>query len=483
MAASDLFAPNPYAEPLTNARHISQTVSGTLCGRLLVAAEAVTDFILSAAAVFASYLFWGHVGGPGSHAGTGSLAMGLIVVLLLYRERAYHGSGSPLRVQETERALRVSVQSFILVVLSSQLWGMPLSSAQLLFILFALPSALILDKQIVVSVVRILQARGYGVERVLICAGGEVGRRIASSLLYSPRLGLFPVAIVDAASTGAASEMVEMGYRRRRSVPIWAGPLSASMLDSCRATVLILAEASFPAEERESALHIAKQAGVRVAFLTEPAPVGGVRATTTVVDGLQLTSPLDTSVSSGDAFFKRALDVALSALLLVVCAPLLLLIALLIRLESPGPVLFTQKRVGLRGKLFSIYKFRSMRMDTHRYAASPMTSEDARITRVGRILRTTSFDELPQLVNVLLGDMSLVGPRPEMPFLVEQYSELHRARLCVIPGITGLWQLSADRSRHIHENIQYDLYYIRNRTLFMDIAILVHTVFFAMRGV
>ena len=108
---------------------------------------------------------------------------------------------------------------------------------------------------------------------------------------------------------------------------------------------------------------------------------------------------------------------------------------------------------------------------------------DPRITPVGRFLRHTCIDELPQLLNVLRGEMSLVGPRPEMPFIVEQYEEIHRRRLAVKPGITGLWQLSADRSSPIHQNISYDLYYVRNRNLMMDVAILLHTCVFAFRGV
>jgi lipopolysaccharide/colanic/teichoic acid biosynthesis glycosyltransferase len=123
-----------------------------------------------------------------------------------------------------------------------------------------------------------------------------------------------------------------------------------------------------------------------------------------------------------------------------------------------------------------------MHKGTPRYELSPTTPFDPRITRIGRFLRRSSLDELPQLINVFLGDMSLVGPRPEMPFIVQSYTSEQRQRLQVIPGITGLWQLSADRAFLIHENIQYDLYYIRNRGFFMDIAILIHTLLFAMRG-
>ena len=181
------------------------------------------------------------------------------------------------------------------------------------------------------------------------------------------------------------------------------------------------------------------------------------------------------------AFCKRAIDLAVSSLLLVLFAPLLALIALLVRLDSPGPALFMQKRVGRNGELFNIYKFRSMYAGSAKYALSPTTSRDPRITRTGRLLRRTSLDELPQLLNVLLGSMSLVGPRPEMPFVVQRYSDLERRRLSVTPGITGLWQLSPCRAFPIHQNVHYDLYYIRNRTLWMDISILLQTLFFTMR--
>jgi lipopolysaccharide/colanic/teichoic acid biosynthesis glycosyltransferase len=124
-----------------------------------------------------------------------------------------------------------------------------------------------------------------------------------------------------------------------------------------------------------------------------------------------------------------------------------------------------------------------MHQDAPAFALHPTDSADPRITRVGAWLRKSSFDELPQLINVIRGNMSLVGPRPEMPFIVDGYEPRHRERLKVIPGLTGLWQLSADRRYLIHENIQYDLYYIRNRNFFFDLAILLHTLVFAMRGI
>lgn len=185
----------------------------------------------------------------------------------------------------------------------------------------------------------------------------------------------------------------------------------------------------------------------------------------------------------GYELLKRTFDVIFAAAIIAAVMPLGLIVALLIRLDSGGPVFFRQRRVGKDGQLFLMYKFRSMHADAPMYAVSPNDRTDRRITRVGRSLRMCSVDELPQLLNVIKGEMSLVGPRPEMPFLVEQHLAEHRPRLQVRPGITGLWQLSPARASRIHENPHYDRYYIRNRSFSMDLAILLYTPFFLMRGI
>jgi lipopolysaccharide/colanic/teichoic acid biosynthesis glycosyltransferase len=229
-------------------------------------------------------------------------------------------------------------------------------------------------------------------------------------------------------------------------------------------------------------MHIARQAATPLALMSRIVPQERNWDGSIEVDGLQLASPSEPATRWHDVLAKRVVDICVSSLLLVVFSPFLFLIGLMIRLGSPGPALFVQKRAGKNGELFNMYKFRSMYMGTPRYEVSPTQSIDPRITQLGRFLRRTSLDELPQLINVFVGDMSLVGPRPEMPFIVEHYSDQHRRRLQVIPGITGLWQLSVDRALPIHENIEYDLYYIRNRTFFMDVAILLHTLLFAVGG-
>jgi lipopolysaccharide/colanic/teichoic acid biosynthesis glycosyltransferase len=182
-------------------------------------------------------------------------------------------------------------------------------------------------------------------------------------------------------------------------------------------------------------------------------------------------------------FCKRVIDLLMSCLLLILTLPMWLVAAVMVKATSKGPVFFRQERVGQSGKPFVMLKFRTMYVDTPKYGRSPERSEDTRITLAGRFLRRTSLDELPQLLNVLTGDMSLVGPRPEMPYVTESYTPLERRRLSVPQGLTGFWQLSGDRRFRIHEAIEYDLYYIENRGTFLDLAILLHTLVFAMKGV
>jgi len=183
------------------------------------------------------------------------------------------------------------------------------------------------------------------------------------------------------------------------------------------------------------------------------------------------------------SLIKRGCDVVGSIFFLLVLLPLCLGVAVLIKLDSSGPVFFRHHRIGKNGKHFTLWKFRSMRADVPEYGISPQCAVDERLTRVGRLIRRFSIDELPQLINVLRGEMSLVGPRPEMPFIVDRYRPFERERLSVKPGITGLWQISPARAFPIHENLQYDLHYINNQGLLLDCAILLRTVAAVLRGV
>jgi len=180
---------------------------------------------------------------------------------------------------------------------------------------------------------------------------------------------------------------------------------------------------------------------------------------------------------------KRYSDLLFAVILLCLLWPLYIVIAFAIKIDSKGPVFFKQDRVGKDGEIFQIYKFRTMSVETDPYAINPLDQNDSRITKAGKFLRKSSLDELPQIINVLKGNMSFIGPRPEMAFIVAKYNEIHKERLKILPGITGLWQLSGDRKKAIHENMNYDLYYIRNVSFFLDLTILIKTLVFTFKGI
>jgi exopolysaccharide biosynthesis polyprenyl glycosylphosphotransferase len=187
------------------------------------------------------------------------------------------------------------------------------------------------------------------------------------------------------------------------------------------------------------------------------------------------------------SWLKRVVDLLLVGVGLVVAAPLLAAIAVAIKLDSPGPIFYRQRRVGKDGRPFQMIKFRSMRQDAdrqlqalraHNEATGPLfkMKNDPRITRVGRVLRRLSLDELPQLFNVLKGEMSLVGPRPPIPAEVEEYEDWQCGRLRAVPGITGLWQVSGRSEVPFHDMVRLDLHYIRNWSLALDLEILWRTI-------
>jgi lipopolysaccharide/colanic/teichoic acid biosynthesis glycosyltransferase len=180
---------------------------------------------------------------------------------------------------------------------------------------------------------------------------------------------------------------------------------------------------------------------------------------------------------------RRAIDIAVSAAVLVLSAPLLALAMLAIRLETPGPVIYRQRRIGLDGHPFDVLKLRTMVDGAERIGAGLAVNEnDPRITRVGALLRRFSLDELPNLVNVLRGEMSLIGPRPTLPVQVEQYTERQRQRLRLRPGITGWAQVNGRASLPWSQRIELDLYYIEHRSPALDLKILWRTLAMLLAG-
>lgn len=173
---------------------------------------------------------------------------------------------------------------------------------------------------------------------------------------------------------------------------------------------------------------------------------------------------------------KTLADYFFAFIFLSLSWPLWLAVMAWIKLDTPGPIFFRHWRAGLKGRPFMMYKFRSMYQDVEADAPTPVVPHDPRITAVGRIIRRLGIDELPQLINVLRGEMSLVGPRPEMLFIVKRYNDMEKKRLFVKPGITGLWQIMGRKDRPIHEDIMLDLFYIRKQSMSWDMFILFETV-------
>jgi len=205
------------------------------------------------------------------------------------------------------------------------------------------------------------------------------------------------------------------------------------------------------------------------------------------VAGLPLVQVDYPTLQGGARLVKRALDVVVSALLLLVLSPVFAVIAVAVKLSSPGPVIFRQRRVGLGGEEFWMLKFRSMVSNAEAVLPTLLDQSegngvlfkmrhDPRVTKVGRVLRRFSLDELPQLVNVLRDEMSLVGPRPPLRSEVEQYSDWAHRRLLVKPGITGLWQVSGRSDLSWEDSIRLDLYYVENWSLMGDLVLLWRTI-------
>ena len=457
--------------------------------RAIVTAEIVADLATITLAVVLGYAAYDllelgkHIYYPARTVAAVAFAFALVMVLMLDRVGAYRRGNSLLRVRETEQVLRVSAEAFMIALAATFFTSVLFSRWLLVLCLGLVPLLLFVEKTLTYMLVRSLHSRGYGNENVLIYGSGLTGRRVFSVLLRSPKLGLEPVVFVDDDPQKAGTIVYEMAYERRRSAPVVRGPVTRELVAKYGADVVIVAIPSVGREKFARTIEETFSANARVSFVPSHLLASDPWVDYQDIDGVLLASFGKASARTWYEASKRACDFLGSLVLLALGSPLWLTLALAIKLDSKGPVLFRQERVGRNGKLFGMFKFRTMYVDSPLYDYSPRASDDPRITRLGRLLRRTSLDEIPQLLNVLQGKMSLVGPRPEMPFIVDQYTERHRCRLQVKPGLTGLWQLSGDRAFLIHENIEYDLYYIQHRNFFMDLAILLHTSVFAMRGI
>lgn len=176
---------------------------------------------------------------------------------------------------------------------------------------------------------------------------------------------------------------------------------------------------------------------------------------------------------------KRLLDIVISLVGLIILSPILLLVAIAIKLESKGPIIFRQERLGLNGKVFKIYKFRSMHVGAEKSGVYE-TKNDMRVTKVGKLIRKTSIDELPQFLNILKGDMSIIGPRPTLtyhPWSLEEYTQMQRKRFNVRPGVTGWAQVNGRKGIQWDKRIEFDVYYVENISFRFDVRIFLNTIY------
>ncbi|MGB9802293.1 sugar transferase [Desulfofundulus sp.] len=300
-----------------------------------------------------------------------------------------------------------------------------------------------------------LERRLYGRRELLVVGPPEEAAEILGKVLELPR-GWFRVRRVLAPG--------ELGELKK-----WLPAVDA-----------VLVVPSLSREDKAGVVGACLKARREVFLVPDLYDILLIRASLTQLDDLPVVEVQDISLSWPQRVAKRAMDVVVAGLGLILAAPVMALCVLAIALTSPGPVFYTQERTGFRGKTFRVYKFRTMIRDAEKQTGPVLAGEkDPRITPVGRILRATRLDELPQLFNVLKGDMSLVGPRPERPFFVKQFaSEIpdYHYRHLVKPGLTGLAQVHGKYTTSAADKLRYDLYYIRNYSLLLDLKILLQTI-------
>jgi exopolysaccharide biosynthesis polyprenyl glycosylphosphotransferase len=412
-----------------------------------------------------------------------SLKYGAAFVILAQAHHLYTQRATLLQVADTARILRVSTYGLTLLSVGNYFTKAEMPRLLLSYFWVFATLLLVIQKYSTSRLIRDWKSPQARLRRVLICGTTRETRRLFSYLLHSPQLGQIPVGFLDESGSDNRRVIYSHDYNLKHHVPVISEPLSESLLRSLDVQEIFIPPTVSQPRMNEL-LALAAAAGVRVSLVGAGHPYIAEHCTSVqMIDGLMVTT-LD---ADGDhplpyTAFKRCTDLFLASVLILLTLPMWLVAAIIVKATSRGPIFFRQQRTGESGRPFGMLKFRSMYVDVPKYERSPESSKDKRITPAGRFLRRTSLDELPQLLNVLTGDMSLVGPRPEMPYITDTYTPLERRRLSVPQGLTGLWQLSGDRRFIIHEAIEYDLYYIENRGIFLDFAVLLHTLFFAMKG-
>ncbi|UKA48941.1 sugar transferase [Arthrobacter sp. FW305-123] len=327
--------------------------------------------------------------------------------------------------------------------------------------------------------------KGHSMSRLLLLGGPGAVAHLAASLHGAKHAGYLPVAAFTPGEQALPS--VEADSR----LPILGNGTDTNAvlraIDECQADAV--AVSAGVRLHPQTIRHLGWELAARnVGLIMAPAltDIAGPRIHTQQVAGLPLIHVTTPTLEGGQRVAKRLFDVVVAGLIIILASPLMLIIAGLVRMDSKGPILFKQDRVGMEGKHFQMLKFRSMGVDAEARLSELRDQNegegllfkiknDPRITRVGGVLRKYSLDELPQLFNILGGSMSLVGPRPPLPNEVEAYEHDVRRRLLVKPGLTGLWQVSGRSNLSWQDSVRLDLYYVENWSLAGDLVIILRT--------
>ena len=408
-----------------------------------------------------------------------ALVLPLWLLLLAAHRLAAPGEVLSLR-REMAKELQVAALGTVLVAAAGYLLRLAFVSRPFL-LLFGVTSGLALAS------VRVLERRtpwgrrlAEAPERIVLVVGcGEEATHIARDIMARRAWGLRLRGLIDADGCGRAEVA---GVPVVATVTELPRVLTGEVIDE-----VVLAVPTRQLGELEQVLLQCQELGVRVRVALRPFPHLQPRVEVEALDGTPLLTFSTMPTGSLALFLKRLLDVAIAAVALIVTAPLWLVIALAIRLTSRGPVFHRQERCGLRGRRFTLLKFRTMVADAEQLKPGiehlnvmdgPVfkATEDPRITGVGRFLRRSSLDELPQFLHVVSGEMALVGPRPPIPAEVERYAPWQRRRLAMKPGMTCLWQVSGRSDLDFTTWMELDLAYIDNWSLWLDLKILMQTI-------
>ena len=380
-------------------------------------------------------------------------------------------------------AIGNSATNAAVAVMAVSFWLQPLVFSRLLIVQAALLVVLILGlwRLILRAIQAQMRKRGIGVERVLVVGAGEVGRAVLQIIVARPDLGYKAIGFVD--------DDPERGSNDLGRVPA-LGTVDnlPRIIETQQVDTVII---TLPWQVQRKILQIVRECEkkhVRVRTVPDFFELSLSQVQVEMLGGIPLLGLNGgPRLHSSSRVVKRVLDILLTLLALPFVAVIMLFMAVAIRLDSPGPIFYSQERVGLNGKPFRVYKFRSMVVNADEMRAElirqtgedprhPKLTNDPRVTRVGRWIRRFSIDELPQVFNILRGEMSWVGPRPAVPAEVELYEPWHLQRLRVLPGLTGLWQVSGRNEVPFEEMCLMDIYYIENWSLGMDLQIILRTV-------